>query len=220
MLLPHVTDAAVLGAESGMLPLIEMHLDFDEHLVNDAAADFARKHVYVDGYDRGLAAAINDTTRKVINKEVSFWIAEPGRRMDDLAQRLQPTFGRKRAQTIAITEVTNAYAGGAIQSWREINRQMGATIITAKAWRTANDERVCPLCAPLGGLILEGSVTVAQSAETQEGKAQVTDLSDVFTHPGGGGLADKFRGQTFYRPPAHARCRCWIVPVVGEIPRG
>lgn len=212
MLLPHVTDAAVLGAESGMLPLIEMHLDFDEHLVNDAAADFARRHVYVDGYDRGLAAAINDTTKKAINREVSTWIAEPGHKLDDLSKRLAPTFGRKRAQTIAITEVTNAYSGGAIQSWQEVNRQMGATIITAKAWRTANDERVCPMCAPLGGLILEGSVTVAQA-----GKAQITGLADVFTHPGGGGLADKFRGQTFYRPPAHARCRCWVVPVVEEL---
>jgi len=143
MLLPHIESAAILGAESGMLPLIEMNMDFDRHLVNQAAVDFAREHVYTTGYDKGLTYAINDTTRKVINKEVSTWIAKPGHKLDDLARRLAPTFGRDRARTIAITEVTNAYAGGAIQSWREVNRQMGTTVITGKQWRTSNDERVC-----------------------------------------------------------------------------
>lgn len=193
-------------------------MDFDRHLVNQAAVDFAREHVYTTGYDKGLTYAINDTTRKVINKEVSTWIAEPGHKLDDLARRLAPTFGRDRAKTIAITEVTNAYAGGAIQSWREINRQMGATIITGKQWKTSNDERVCFACAPLGGLSIEGTVAVAQSAETQEQRAQVTGLGDVFTHPGGPGLADKLKGQTYYRPPAHPRCRCSIVPFVEELP--
>lgn len=222
MLLPRITDAATLGAESGMLPLIELSMDFDRFEVNRAAADFARRRVYhaYNEFDRGLAALLNETTRKAVQKEVSAWIAEPNHKQADLVKRLAPTFGPDRARTVAVTEITNAYAGGAIAGWRDINRQAGVDIITGKAWRTANDERVCPVCAPLGGLLIEGTVTVAQSAETQEEKGQKTGLGDVFTHPGGAGLADKFRGQTYYRPPAHPRCRCWIIPVVEEVPNG
>lgn len=220
MLLPRLTDAAQNGAQAGMLPLLEMSMDFDQHLVNEAAAEFARRHVYhaYNEFDRGLAAKLNETTRKAVQREVSAWIAEPGHKQADLIKRLAPTFGADRARTVAITEITNAYAGGAIAGWREVNKQFGTTIITGKAWRTANDERVCPVCAPLGGLLISGTVAVAQSEETQEGKGQTTGLGDVFTHPGGEGLAARFGGQTFYRPPAHPRCRCWVVPVVEEIP--
>ena len=220
MLLPRITDAATRGAEQGLLPLIEMSMNFDPHEVNRAAAEFARQHVYhaYGEFDRGLAAMLNETTRKAAQKEVSAWIAEPNHKQADLAKRLAPTFGPDRARTIAVTEITNAYAGGAIAGWRDANRQAGTTVITGKQWATANDERVCPICAPLGGLLIEGSITAAQSEEVQAAHAQVTGLGDVFTHPGGGGLADKFRGQTYYRPPAHPRCRCWVVPVVEEIP--
>lgn len=216
MMLPFMRTAAIGGAAEGVAPIIQMGIAFDELEVNRAAVAFARQHVY-GGYDTGTAYAINDRTRKVLQDEVAAWIAEPGHKQRDLIERLAPTFGQWRARTIAITELTNAYAGGAIASWRDINRQVGAEIITGKQWLTANDERVCPVCAPLGGLRFDLEAQPADE-DTQERRAQVSGLGDVFVHPGGGGAAGKFAGQTFMRPPAHPNCRCSVAPFVEEVP--
>lgn len=211
MMLPFMRQAAVFGAVEGTLPIISMGIAFDELMVNEAAVAFAREH------GAAMVTNINNRTRSVIQREVSAWIAEPGHRQKDLAKRLAPTFGSKRAGTIAVTEITNAYAGGAIASWRDINRQLGVEVITGKEWRTANDERVCPVCAPLGGLRYDITAEPV-SEETQQGKAAVSGLGDVFVHPGGDGAAGKFADQTYLRPPAHPNCRCWIVPFVETLP--
>ncbi len=215
MMLPFMRQAAIYGAAEGTAPLISMGVAFDELAVNQAAVAFAREHVF-QGYDVGTAAAINNRTRDVLQREVSAWIAEPGHKQRDLAERLAPVFGPKRAGTIAITEITNAYAGGAVASWRDINRQHGTTIITGKQWLTANDDIVCAICAPLGGLVFDVTAQPT-SEERQLGKGAVSGLGDVFVHPGGGGAAAAFAGTTYYRPPAHPRCRCRVVPYIDEV---
>jgi SPP1 gp7 family putative phage head morphogenesis protein len=58
-------------------------------------------------------------------------------------------------------------------------------VIDKMQWRTARDELVCPICGALNGV---------QAA-----------LGQPFENPQNG---------RSYMPPAHPRCRCWIVPVV------
>lgn len=60
-----------------------------------------------------------------------------------------------------------------------------AGVIERMEWRTAADEVVCPIC---------GALNRQQAA-----------LGERFTNPNNG---------REYFPPAHPRCRCWIVPVV------
>ena len=65
-----------------------------------------------------------------------------------LKKRLIPLFGEKRADLIASTEVTRAYAEGNLTAWKETGFTEG------KEWVTANDELVCPLCGPLDGEVV------------------------------------------------------------------
>ncbi len=59
-------------------------------------------------------------------------------------------------------------------------------VVKRKEWRTNEDELVCPQCGPLAD--------------------KTKPIDDTFTNPTTGASMDG--------PPAHPRCRCWIVPVV------
>ena len=345
----YMVQAAIIGMGDGLEPLIAMGLGFDTALMNEAAVAFARDYIS-SAYDVGLTEAITTHTQAVIQRETSKWLAS-GDKLDELMTALEPTFGRKRAQTIAVTEVTNAIAGGNLAAWKEANRQLGTEIVSGSSWRTANDENVCfpawtmveteegevriadikpgnmvftsyglcpvkavgrriylgsmisitagknwlvatdkhpvsvagkgwmpmnelelndvlyvssddrgfvypleeveissitsthalmmvynlemeeypeffangilvhncPICAPLGGLTFVDGASQPASINTQERRGVTAGLSDVFVHPGGKGAAGKFDGKTFERPPAHARCRCSLSPMIVEV---
>jgi hypothetical protein len=116
-------------------------------------------------------------------------------------------FDRRRARVIAETEVTNAFAKGEVMAWEN------SDVVVGKEWRTANDERVCPICAPLGGISFGSEGAEPASIADQLRRASQAGLGDQFTHPGGRSAAGGFAGQRFDRPPAHPNCRCWLVPV-------
>lgn len=143
-------------------------ISFDWELANAEAAEWALRY----GYE--LVRAIVKTTRKRLQREISNFITS-GETLLQLRRRLEPVFGPVRAEAIAVTEVTRAYAEGNVASWRE------SGVIQKQEWRTANDELVCPICGAKAG--------------------QVYALDD--------------RAGT---PPAHVRCRCWVVPYV-EVPK-
>lgn len=213
LLLPYLIHGAILGANEGLGPLIAMGMGFDVALVNEAAVAFAKEFMYT-GYDKGLAEAITAHSRAIVQRETAAWL-ESGDKIDELIRALEPTFGKARARSIAVTEVTNAIAGGNTAAWREVNKQFGKDIITARVWTTANDEVVCPICAPLGGLSF-GDVAEPASIEQQGRRAVSATLTGPFTHPGGKGVAGKFEGVTYERPPAHPRCRCTLRPVIAS----
>ena len=60
---------------------------------------------------------------------------------------LEPTFGQVRAEAIAATETTRAFAEGTLLSYRQ------SGLVLATSWKTSVDERVCPICRPLHGAI-------------------------------------------------------------------
>ena len=122
-------------------------------------------------------SGVTESTKEAVREAVATWI-ETGAPLGDLARALTPTFGPIRAEMIAATEVTRAYAEANGMVWRRLGEQ---GIIFKREWRTARDERVCPVCGPLDGVIV--------------------------------GLEEKFPGG-LAGPPAHPRCRCWVVPKV------
>jgi len=121
-------------AVEGALPSI----GFDWGLVNERAAAWARAHA------GELVRGIIETTRRVVGEIIGQAFEEDLtlQQVTDLIARL---FGPKRAETIAITEITRA----ASEAEQEAARQLAAVgIHMIPIWETNNDELVCPFCMP------------------------------------------------------------------------
>lgn len=131
-------------------------------------------------------AKINDTTRRQVVGAIDSWVRS-GEHMSVLEQRLLPILGPGRAERIAVTEVTRMYAEGNLAAWRSTG------VVGGKRWQTGMDDLVCPICAPLQG--------------------KIVGLTDGWTMDESGNVVG---GLGLLAPPAHTRCRCYLLPVVDE----
>jgi HK97 family phage portal protein len=111
----------------------------------EQAYDFAAR--WAKDYSYELVRGINDTTRKQLQEIFTRSRAESWSR-EQIVDRIARIFGQVRAEMIAATELTRAYSQG-----NEIARQIiaDAGVELVHVWRTANDERVCPICGPRDG---------------------------------------------------------------------
>jgi len=139
---------------------------------------------WLHNYGVGWLRDINETSRNQVVNAIDDFIRQ-GKSMQALKKNiteiLAPTYSKARAEMLAVTEVTRIYAEGNLMAWKSTG------VVTKKRWMTARDERVCPICAPLDGMIVD------------------VDSNGFTTEVGGLGLSS---------PPAHPRCRCWLTPVV------
>lgn len=70
---------------------------------------------------------------------------------EKMNERVQ-AIGMARANSLARTEIIRAHAEGQLDTFE----QLGVTHLgVAVEWSTAEDERVCPKCKPLGGMVLK-----------------------------------------------------------------
>ena len=155
-----------------------------------------------EGGATALAQAINGRTIRNVQDSIRIW-----KEIGSLYDLLAATYSQQRAESIAITEMTRYNAQGALRGYQ------ASGVVLGMAWFTANDSRVCPICAPLGGVPFDGEGSVPTDRASQKRNGQRVSLYDTFIHPGGRGDAAKFEGTRFF-PPAHVRCRCRIAPVV------
>lgn len=171
-----LAEISLAGAEFGR-EQVERHifgtkqeggLGIDWQLANNAAAEWARRYGY------RLVSDLVDTTRQRLQREIAQFIQNQ-ETLGDLIERVEDVFSPARAELIAVTEVTRAFAEGNRAAWQE------SGVVQQREWRTNNDELVCPICGPLANT--------------------VAPLDSPFE----GGIDG---------PPAHPRCRCWVVPVV------
>lgn len=180
--------------QAAMLPILTVIVrkavqfavgDLEEtvHVGVDQASMQARLSKWARTYTYELIKGIDGTTRTAVREAMRNWAIEGGT-TTDLRKALEPTFGSVRAQMIAETETTRAFSAAHRESWEE------SRVVEAREWRTAMDERVCPICGALDG---------AQAV-----------LGQPFILAGVGEYDD---------PPAHPRCRCWTVPVIREVSR-
>lgn len=173
VLFPLVYNTILTSAERSIAKLIsDIGIGVDWGLVNEDALTWAKRYVGEQ------ITNINGTTQRYVQNAVSEWIGS-GQHLDELTAQLEPMFGKTRAQMIASTEVTDAYAEGNLITWKD------SKVVQKKRWMTASDERLCPICESMSG--------------------QEVDINGVFTD---------LNGQTYERPAAHVRCRCWMQPVV------
>lgn len=150
----------------------------------------ARRQAQTYTYD--LVRGITENTRERLQRQIDEWIAA-GNAFPDLVERIKPLIPdleavattaiqpAYRARLIAMTESTRAYANGNNRVWE-------AAGVWGREWRTAVDERVCPIC---GALHQQRAKTGAAFEVTVKGKRVVVQ-----------------------NPPAHPGCRCSVKPVV------
>ena len=172
---PTAIGILMAGAEAGgelLPPGYELLINWD--YFNQGAIDYLRN------WGLSYAQGITNTTQKQTINIISDWI-QSGRDMDYLKSKLTPIFGKTRANMIAVTETTRIYAEGNQLAWKSTG------LVEANRWATARDDRVCPICAPLDGMI----VALGENGFT-------TEAGDI-------GLTG---------PPAHVNCRCGLMPVV------
>lgn len=164
--------ALVAGADLGVNVAIDQfeNIGFaaDWTLANTEARLWATNHT------DDVLRQLNTTNDRVVGEAVARWINN-GEPLSSLINDLQTHFGRTRAEMIASTETTRAFAEANKIAYQETG------VVDKVEWRTSEDERVCPICGPLA------------------------DKRDSIDDPQFGGVGI---------PPAHPRCRCWIVPVI------
>ena len=146
--------------------------DFDTTLTNSKAAEWARKYTY------DLVKDIGDTTRRVLQDTIGAFVETPGMTISDVWRSLP--FDEARAQMIATTEITRAYASANRIAGKELQKEFPGVRVV-KTWFTNNDDLVCDICAPLDGKEIEMDA--------------------------GFGVEE---GEGLDSPPAHPNCRCWM----------
>jgi SPP1 gp7 family putative phage head morphogenesis protein len=153
MLPPFLTHLKALGAEGAQAGAQALHaaIAVDWTLANQDVARWARR------YSSLLVGNINTTTWAALKDELAEW-AMSQETYDQLVQRLTGVLNdAKRADLIASTEATRAYAQGNRIMWQKTQDEYGVTI--QRQWLTAADELVCPICGALAGAVadLDGS---------------------------------------------------------------
>jgi hypothetical protein len=127
-------------AEQGAIATSEMlGIGVDISLVNYEALTWAQNYTYE------LISGINATSQKVVAKAFENAVLR-GYTRGQIEEAIAPTFGPARAEMIAVTETTRAYAEGNEIGADEIRR---AGIELNTIWLTNADDLVCDICAPL-----------------------------------------------------------------------
>jgi len=105
---------------------------------------------YANDYAGRTIHDITNTSRDLVGGAVANYIGSENVTFDDLKEALRSAgFSESRASQIAITETTRAMYHGEETSAGYL-REKGFGVI--RRWYTVQDDRVCPICAPLHGL--------------------------------------------------------------------
>lgn len=143
---------------------------FSTTLAHEAAAAWARTRT------TELVDLLDETTTRLVNEALARWIETPRSQLGDLVEELTPIMNgnASRAELIATTETTNAYAEGEAivyreagipepvfrpaahprcRCWTSVQRVQGQFVVV---WQTNRDELVCvePIQTPWG--VVEG----------------------------------------------------------------
>ena len=121
----------------------------DWTLANQRAADWAETYSYelVRGVVDTTTGGINETLQRALREVISTGISDTLTR-GQISDALEPYFGPRRAEMIAITEVTRAAAQGEAG----LVAQLGDVGIEITAvWHTSADDAVCEICGEYDG---------------------------------------------------------------------
>lgn len=129
--------ASTLGVKTATDTLAGAGIGVNWQLANVQAGDWASQYSYE------LVKGINETTALWLGEKVNGWVND-GQPLINLQKELETVWSKNRAEMIAVTEVTRAYAQGSLFVYQ------GVPGIEQVSWRTAIND-VCPVCRPMHG---------------------------------------------------------------------
>ena len=141
-----ITTALDVGSALGQELVVVEKSNAIKQSIEDIIGD--RGVAWATDYSFELVRGINSTTLGKLRRIIPRSLQE-GLSIDEIAGRLAPTFGRSRAQSIAVTETTRATVIGQREFITQLNK---VGVYTDTFWLTARDSRVDDLiCRPLDG---------------------------------------------------------------------
>ena len=99
-------------------------------------------------YSAERAEQVTATTRGIVERVINQARATPGMPLADVARQLGPAFSARRAETIAVTEITRAASQATLHYQRYLKTH---GLEFERIWQTNNDEHTCAICTPLNG---------------------------------------------------------------------
>ncbi len=154
---PEIERMVVAGAQTtfDLLPV-----QFDWALAAEDAITFAQQYTFeLVGTPNGMGRSLTATTRRVLQTKVSAYIENPTTIGELRNELFKAGFSKTRANAIAVTEVTRAYARGEEISAKH-SQEAGLEL--EPIWHTNEDELVCPICGPNNGKRKSEGWTVAK----------------------------------------------------------
>jgi SPP1 gp7 family putative phage head morphogenesis protein len=157
-----------------------------------------RVTAFVERYKFKFSFDTNKTTREALRTALTESLAA-GEGIPGLTKRVNEVFEfskKYRAERIARDQVIRASNFGAEQSYIQ------SRVVSEKEWLTADDDRLCPYCAPMNGKRVALGMTYFQQGDLlhnpdPESEAVLRlDYEDI------------------HHPPLHPNCRCTLVPVL------
>jgi len=134
ILFPLISSASLSGARNAYDALggvAELGVAWD--VVNDDVIKWATAHTIE------VVAQVTKTSMAAFVEHFDSWLLS-GETMDSLIELLTPYYGVVRAEMIAVTETTRAFALGNLEAWKS------SGVVSGWKWRTAMDDIVCPIC--------------------------------------------------------------------------
>jgi phage portal protein BeeE len=116
--------------------------EFDEAILATEASRWARQYTFE------LVTGLTGRTRELIATATASYLETPGMTRAQVEALLSGAFGARRAEAIAVTEITRA-ASAATTVYQQQLAAAGLTF--ERVWRTVSESSVCPICEPLDG---------------------------------------------------------------------
>lgn len=128
-----------------------------------------------------MVSSVDETTRQYLGTRIAEG-RESFLTVDEISEAIMrdfPDIAKSRADVIVLTETARAISTVQLETFKRNG-------IKQKEWVTSRDERVCPICGPLHGRVIE--------------------IDDYFDS------GDFSEGA----PPIHPRCRCDILEIIPD----
>lgn len=134
LLLPFIREAvetAAMNAYTELAGYVDLGIAWD--LINPNVSAWASQ------YTAQVVSQISQTSMAGFLEQFEPWM-QSGDPLQSLINALEPYYGPVRAEMIAVTETTRAYAQGNLAVWQATGMVEGYNFMTAE------DDLVCPLC--------------------------------------------------------------------------
>lgn len=116
--------------------------EFDEAILATEASRWARQYTF------DLVTGLTGRTRDLIATATASYLETPGMTRAQVEALLSGAFGPRRAEAIAVTEITRAASAATTVYQQQL---AAAGLAFERVWRTVGESGVCPICEPLDG---------------------------------------------------------------------